>query len=63
MECLYEVLKRVGDRILGFFFFVVFLVFYFFVSYLGFFVNDSFVDVIREFVATFVTEVFVLVGR
>lgn len=63
MECLYEALKRAGDRILGSFPSVVPLVLHSSVSYLGFFVNDSPADVIREFAATFATEASVLAGR
>nr|XP_008533514.1 PREDICTED: ubiquitin-associated and SH3 domain-containing protein A isoform X1 [Equus przewalskii] len=60
VECLYEALKRAGDRILGSFPSVVPLVLHSSVSYLGFFVNDSPADVIREFAATFATEASVL---
>ncbi|XP_008708419.2 ubiquitin-associated and SH3 domain-containing protein A isoform X1 [Ursus americanus] len=60
VECLYEALKRAGDRILGSFPSVVPLVLHSSISYLGFFVNDSPADVIREFAMMFATEASVL---
>ncbi|XP_066222013.1 ubiquitin-associated and SH3 domain-containing protein A isoform X2 [Saccopteryx leptura] len=60
VECLYEALKRAGDRMLGSFPSVVPLVLHSSISYLGFFVNDSPADVIREFAMTFATEAAVL---
>ncbi|XP_021534838.1 ubiquitin-associated and SH3 domain-containing protein A isoform X1 [Neomonachus schauinslandi] len=60
VECLYEALKRAGDRILGSFPSVVPLVLHSSISYLGFFVNDSPADVIREFAIMFATEASVL---
>lgn len=63
MECLYEALKRAGDRIRGSFPLVVPLALHSSISYLGFFVNDSPADVIREFATTFAMEVAVLAGR
>ena len=63
MECLYEALKRAGDRIRGSFPLVVPLALHSSISYLGFFVSDSPADVIREFATTFAMEVAVLAGR
>ncbi|XP_014642355.1 PREDICTED: ubiquitin-associated and SH3 domain-containing protein A [Ceratotherium simum simum] len=63
VECLYEALKRAGDRMLGSFPSVVPLVLHSSVSYLGFFLDNGPADVIREFAATFATEASVLAGR
>ncbi|KAK2506760.1 hypothetical protein MC885_015046 [Smutsia gigantea] len=60
VDCLYEALKRAGDRVLGSFPSAVPLVLHSSVSYLGFFVNDSPADVIREFAVTFATEASIL---
>ncbi|XP_045357244.1 ubiquitin-associated and SH3 domain-containing protein A isoform X3 [Leopardus geoffroyi] len=60
VECLYEALKRAGDRIRGSFPLVVPLALHSSISYLGFFVSDSPADVIREFATTFAMEVAVL---
>ncbi|XP_041591018.1 ubiquitin-associated and SH3 domain-containing protein A isoform X2 [Vulpes vulpes] len=60
VECLYEALKKAGDRILGSFPPTVPLVLYSSISYLGFFVSDSPADVIREFAMMFATEASVL---
>ncbi|XP_058379393.1 ubiquitin-associated and SH3 domain-containing protein A isoform X1 [Diceros bicornis minor] len=60
VECLYEALKRAGDRMLGSFPSVVPLVLHSSVSYLGFFLDNGPADVIREFAATFATEASVL---
>ncbi|XP_059020785.1 ubiquitin-associated and SH3 domain-containing protein A isoform X4 [Mustela lutreola] len=60
VECLYEALKRAGDRILGSFPAVLPLVLHSSVSYLGFFVNDGPADIIRELALTFATEASVL---
>nr|XP_019601219.1 PREDICTED: ubiquitin-associated and SH3 domain-containing protein A isoform X1 [Rhinolophus sinicus] len=60
VECLYEALKRAGDRMLGSFPSVVPLVLHSSISYLGFFVTDSHADVIREFAMMFATEAAVL---
>uniref|UniRef100_A0A8C0L1M3 Ubiquitin-associated and SH3 domain-containing protein A n=1 Tax=Canis lupus dingo TaxID=286419 RepID=A0A8C0L1M3_CANLU len=62
VECLYEALKKAGDRILGSFPPTVPLVLYSSISYLGFFVSDSPADVIREFAMMFATEASVLAG-
>ncbi|XP_006870886.1 PREDICTED: ubiquitin-associated and SH3 domain-containing protein A [Chrysochloris asiatica] len=56
VECLYEALKRAGDQILGSFPTVVPLVLHSSISYLGFFINDSPADIIREFAMMFATE-------
>lgn len=63
MEYLYEALRRAGDRMLGCFPVTVPLALHSSVSYLGFFVNDSPADVIREFAVTFATEAAGLAGR
>lgn len=63
VDCLYEALKRAGDGVLGSFPSAVPLVLHSSVSYLGFFVNDSPADVIREFAMTFATEASILAGR
>ncbi|XP_036303344.1 ubiquitin-associated and SH3 domain-containing protein A isoform X2 [Pipistrellus kuhlii] len=60
VECLYEALKRAGDKVLGSFPPTVPLVLHSSVSYLGFFVNDSPADVIREFAMAFATEAAIL---
>ncbi|XP_023393963.1 ubiquitin-associated and SH3 domain-containing protein A [Pteropus vampyrus] len=60
VECLYEALKRAGDRVLGSFPLTVPLALHSSISYLGFFVSDSPADVIREFAMTFATEAAVL---
>ncbi|XP_007113544.1 ubiquitin-associated and SH3 domain-containing protein A [Physeter macrocephalus] len=60
VECLYEALKRAGDRTLGAFPSAVPLVLHSSISYLGFFVNDSPADVIQEFAVTFATEASIL---
>ncbi|XP_032031110.1 ubiquitin-associated and SH3 domain-containing protein A isoform X2 [Hylobates moloch] len=62
VECLYEALKRAGDRLLGSFPTAVPLALHSSVSYLGFFVNGSPADVIREFAMTFATEASLLAG-
>ncbi|XP_054180534.1 ubiquitin-associated and SH3 domain-containing protein A isoform X2 [Homo sapiens] len=56
VECLYEALKRAGDRLLGSFPTAVPLALHSSISYLGFFVSGSPADVIREFAMTFATE-------
>ncbi|XP_052019426.1 ubiquitin-associated and SH3 domain-containing protein A isoform X1 [Apodemus sylvaticus] len=56
VECLYEALRRAGDRILGSFPTEVPLVLHSSISYLGFFINDSPADIIREFAMAFATE-------
>nr|XP_014988310.2 ubiquitin-associated and SH3 domain-containing protein A isoform X3 [Macaca mulatta] len=56
VECLYEALKRAGDRLLGSFPTAVPLALHSSISYLGFFVNGSPADIIREFAMTFATE-------
>ncbi|KAM6222613.1 ubiquitin-associated and SH3 domain-containing protein A [Rhynchocyon petersi] len=56
VECLYEALKRAGDRILGSFPSVIPLVLHSSISFLGFFINDSPADAIREFAMMFATE-------
>lgn len=63
VDCLYEALKRAGDGVLGSFPSAVPLVLHSSVSYLGFFVNDSPADIIREFAMTFATEASILAGR
>ena len=63
VECLYEALKRAGDRTLGAFPSAVPLVLHSSISYLGFFVDDSPADVIREFAVMFATEASILAGR
>nr|XP_042121773.1 ubiquitin-associated and SH3 domain-containing protein A isoform X1 [Peromyscus maniculatus bairdii] len=60
VECLYEALRRAGDRILSSFPTQVPLVLHSSISYLGFFINDSPADVIREFAMAFATEASVL---
>ncbi|KAM5275569.1 ubiquitin-associated and SH3 domain-containing protein A isoform 3-T3 [Hipposideros larvatus] len=60
VECLYEALKRAGDRMLGSFPSVVPLVLHSSISYLGFFVTDSTADIIREFAMMFATEAAIL---
>uniref|UniRef100_A0A8C6DF99 Ubiquitin-associated and SH3 domain-containing protein A n=1 Tax=Moschus moschiferus TaxID=68415 RepID=A0A8C6DF99_MOSMO len=60
VECLYEALKRAGDRTLGAFPSAVSLVLHSSISYLGFFVNDSPADIIREFAVMFATEASIL---
>ncbi|OWK05759.1 hypothetical protein Celaphus_00012882 [Cervus elaphus hippelaphus] len=60
VECLYEALKRAGDRTLGAFPSAVPLVLHSSISYLGFFVDDSPADVIREFAVMFATEASIL---
>uniref|UniRef100_A0A4X1TI11 Ubiquitin associated and SH3 domain containing A n=1 Tax=Sus scrofa TaxID=9823 RepID=A0A4X1TI11_PIG len=60
VECLYEALKRAGDRSLGAFPAAVPLVLHSSVSYLGFFVDDGPADIIREFAVMFATEASVL---
>ncbi|CAK6442046.1 unnamed protein product [Pipistrellus nathusii] len=60
VECLYEALKRAGDKVLGSFPAAVPLVLHSSVSYLGFFVNDSPADIIREFAMAFATEAAIL---
>lgn len=62
MDCLYEALKRAGDRTLGAFPAVLPLVLHSSISYLGFFVGDSAADVVREFAMMFATEAAVLAG-
>ncbi|KAL4681814.1 hypothetical protein H8959_007291 [Pygathrix nigripes] len=56
VECLYEALKRAGDRLLGSFPAAVPLALHSSISYLGFFIIGSPADVIREFAMTFATE-------
>lgn len=63
MEYLYEALKRAGDRTLHAFPSAVPLVLHSSISYLGFFVNDSPADIIREFAVMFATEASILAGR
>ncbi|XP_008575131.1 PREDICTED: ubiquitin-associated and SH3 domain-containing protein A [Galeopterus variegatus] len=60
VDCLYEALKRAGDRVLGSFPSVVPLVLHSSVSYLGFFLNGTPAEVIREFAMMFATEASVL---
>ncbi|XP_037687266.1 ubiquitin-associated and SH3 domain-containing protein A isoform X2 [Choloepus didactylus] len=60
VECLYEALKRAGDKVLSSFPSSVPLVLHSSVSYLGFFINDSPADTLREFAVTFATEASVL---
>ncbi|XP_058152268.1 ubiquitin-associated and SH3 domain-containing protein A [Dasypus novemcinctus] len=60
VECLYEALKRAGDKVLSSFPSAVPLVLHSSISYLGFFINDSPADAIREFAVTFATEASVL---
>ncbi|XP_021500847.1 ubiquitin-associated and SH3 domain-containing protein A isoform X2 [Meriones unguiculatus] len=60
VECLYEALRRAGDRILGSFPTLVPLALHSSTSYLGFFIDDSPADVIREFAAAFASEASVL---
>ncbi|XP_029794763.1 ubiquitin-associated and SH3 domain-containing protein A isoform X2 [Suricata suricatta] len=60
VECLYEALRRAGDRIRASFPAALPLALHSSISYLGFFVNDSPADVIREFATTFAMEVAVL---
>ncbi|KAL4833706.1 hypothetical protein H8958_004823 [Nasalis larvatus] len=62
VECLYEALKRAGDRLLGSFPAAVPLALHSSISYLGFFINGSPADVIREFAMTFATEASLLAG-
>lgn len=63
VEYLYEALKRAGDRTLRAFPSAVPLVLHSSISYLGFFVDDSPADIIREFAVMFATEASVLAGR
>ncbi|XP_064332303.1 ubiquitin-associated and SH3 domain-containing protein A isoform X1 [Camelus dromedarius] len=56
VECLYEALKRAGDRVLGTFPAAVPLVLHSSISYLGFFVSDGPADIIREFAVMFASE-------
>lgn len=63
MEYLYEALKRAGDRTLHAFPSALPLVLHSSISYLGFFVNDSPADIIREFAVMFATEASILAGR
>ena len=63
VECLYEALKRAGDRVLGSFPSVVPLVLHSSISYLGFFVSEGPADVIQEFATIFATEAALLAGR
>lgn len=60
---MYEALRRAGDRILGSFPALVPLVLHSSISYLGFFINDSPADVIRDFAMAFATEASALAGR
>ncbi|XP_070651444.1 ubiquitin-associated and SH3 domain-containing protein A isoform X2 [Bos indicus] len=60
VEYLYEALKRAGDRTLRAFPSAVPLVLHSSISYLGFFVDDSPADIIREFAVMFATEASVL---
>ncbi|XP_055425717.1 ubiquitin-associated and SH3 domain-containing protein A [Bubalus kerabau] len=60
VEYLYEALKRAGDRTLCAFPSAVPLVLHSSISYLGFFVDDSPADIIREFAVMFATEASVL---
>ncbi|XP_062970257.1 ubiquitin-associated and SH3 domain-containing protein A isoform X2 [Cynocephalus volans] len=60
VDCLYEALKRAGDRVLGSFPSVVPLVLHSSTSYLGFFLNGTPAEVIREFAMMFATEASVL---
>uniref|UniRef100_A0A8C2RZI2 Ubiquitin associated and SH3 domain containing A n=1 Tax=Capra hircus TaxID=9925 RepID=A0A8C2RZI2_CAPHI len=60
VEYLYEALKRAGDRTLHAFPSAVPLVLHSSISYLGFFVNDSPADIIREFAVMFATEASIL---
>ncbi|XP_069437729.1 ubiquitin-associated and SH3 domain-containing protein A isoform X2 [Ovis canadensis] len=60
VEYLYEALKRAGDRTLHSFPSAVPLVLHSSISYLGFFVNDSPADIIREFAVMFATEASIL---
>ncbi|XP_027785153.2 ubiquitin-associated and SH3 domain-containing protein A isoform X1 [Marmota flaviventris] len=60
VECLYEALKRAGDRTLRSFPTSVPLALHSSISYLGFFINDGPADVIREFATAFATEASVL---
>uniref|UniRef100_A0A452FP00 Ubiquitin associated and SH3 domain containing A n=1 Tax=Capra hircus TaxID=9925 RepID=A0A452FP00_CAPHI len=63
VEYLYEALKRAGDRTLHAFPSALPLVLHSSISYLGFFVNDSPADIIREFAVMFATEASILAGR
>ncbi|KAK7814882.1 hypothetical protein U0070_026383, partial [Myodes glareolus] len=60
VEYLYEALRRAGSRILNSFPALVPLVLHSSISYLGFFINDSPADIIREFAAAFAAEASVL---
>uniref|UniRef100_A0A8C5KXJ6 Ubiquitin-associated and SH3 domain-containing protein A n=1 Tax=Jaculus jaculus TaxID=51337 RepID=A0A8C5KXJ6_JACJA len=60
VEGLYEALRRAGDRVLGSFPTAVPLELHASISYLGFFINDSPADVIREFAMTFATDASIL---
>ncbi|XP_023571803.1 ubiquitin-associated and SH3 domain-containing protein A isoform X2 [Octodon degus] len=60
VECLYEALKRAGDRVLASFPATIPLVLHSSISYLGFFINDGPADVIREFAMAFATEAAIL---
>uniref|UniRef100_A0A8C5L1W7 Ubiquitin-associated and SH3 domain-containing protein A n=1 Tax=Jaculus jaculus TaxID=51337 RepID=A0A8C5L1W7_JACJA len=62
VEGLYEALRRAGDRVLGSFPTAVPLELHASISYLGFFINDSPADVIREFAMTFATDASILAG-
>ncbi|KAM6162547.1 ubiquitin-associated and SH3 domain-containing protein A isoform 2-T2 [Erethizon dorsatum] len=60
VECLYEALKRAGDRVLASFPATIPLVLHSSISYLGFFINDGPANIIREFAMAFATEAAVL---
>uniref|UniRef100_A0A8D0L8X8 Ubiquitin associated and SH3 domain containing A n=1 Tax=Sphenodon punctatus TaxID=8508 RepID=A0A8D0L8X8_SPHPU len=56
VDCLYEALKRTGDRFLNRIPSIIYLSLHSSTSYLGFFVNDSPASIIKEFAAAFASE-------
>ncbi|XP_055975616.1 ubiquitin-associated and SH3 domain-containing protein A [Sorex fumeus] len=56
VECLYEALRRAGDRVLGSFPARLPLELHSSISYLGFFVPDSPADILRQLAMTFASE-------
>ncbi|XP_038616057.1 ubiquitin-associated and SH3 domain-containing protein A [Tachyglossus aculeatus] len=60
VDCLYEAVKRAGDKILHSFPSVIPLTLHSSISYLGFFIDEGPADVIREFAMSFATEAAIL---
>ncbi|XP_074839515.1 ubiquitin-associated and SH3 domain-containing protein A [Carettochelys insculpta] len=60
VEFLHEALKKVGDRFLNWFPPVISISLHASISYLGFFINDTQANVIKEFAVAFATEASIL---